>query len=350
MTDTPERGVIALLTAQALAFGVMLALVLIPANSIFLDAYGAKWLPATYIAIALFGTGASALIARTARRTRLVRVATVSLSAVAVLYAASWLILVEGGVWVSAGLMVLFPIALQIGFVFIGGQAGRLLDVRQMKERFPRVVGGFTIGFLLGGLLGIPLLALLGSTEQLLLATTAAQLAFLGLLLVTERRFPEVRSAPSEPAQKTGRPSARTLFAMGSWVIEYLFFNRAHAHYSGDDLTRYLSGYTAVLNLADILFLTLFAGALMRRFGLRLGLVLNPAAVAALLVAMAVVVAGPGAAGYGLFVLAAGARVARPSTPRSRWFRSGTVSLSRPSWRASAFPSPSAPRARSCWS
>ena len=325
MSTTPERGVVALLTAQALAFGVMLALVVIPANAIFLDAYGAKWLPATYIAIAVFGTAASALIARAARRTRLVRVATVSLAAIAVLYAASWLILVAGGVWVSAVLLVAFPIALQLGFVFIGGQAGRLLDVRQMKERFPRVVLGFSLGFLLGGLAAIPLLALLGSTEHLMLGTTAAQLAFLGLLLVTERRFPEVRSAPAEGAQDPPRPSARTLFAsglvllllvyqvlsaMGSWLVDYLLFNRASAHYSGDDLTRFLSAYTAVLNLADILFLALLAGPLLRRFGLRLGLVLNPAVVASLLAVMAVVVAGPGAAAFGLFVLAAVVRLA----------------------------------------
>ena len=319
MSNTPERGVIALLAAQALAFGVMLALVVIPANAIFLDAYGAKWLPATYVGIAVFGTAASAFIARAARRTRLVRVATVSLVSIAVLYAASWLILVAGGVWVSAGLLVLFPIALQMGFVFIGGQAGRLLDVRQMKERFPRVVGGFSVGFLLGGLLAIPLLALLGSTENLLLGTTAAQLAFLGLLLETERRFPEVRSTPTETSQETPRPPARTLFAsglvllllvyqvlsaMGSWLVDYLLFNRANAHYSGNDLTRFLSGYTAVLNLVDILFLALLAGPLMRRFGLRLGLVLNPAVVAVLLAVMAAVVAGPGAAAYSLFVLA----------------------------------------------
>ena len=324
MSNTPERGVIALLTAQALAFGVMLALVVVPANALFLDAYGAKWLPATYIAIAVFGTAASALIARAARRTRLVRVAATSLFGIAVLYAASWLILVAGGVWVSAGLLVLFPIALQLGFVFIGGQAGRLLDVRQMKERFPRVVGGFSVGFLLGGLLAIPLLALLGSTEDLLLGTTVAQLAFLGLLLVTERRFPEVRSAPIATSQDTARPSARALFAsglvllllvyqvlsaMGSWLVDYLLFNRASAQYSGDDLTRFLSGYTAVLNLVDILFLALLAGPLLRRFGLRLGLVLNPAVVAALLAVMAVVVAGPGAAAYGLFVLAAVTRL-----------------------------------------
>ena len=324
MSNTPQRGVIALLTAQALAFGVMLALVVVPANAIFLDAYGAKWLPATYIAIAVFGTGASTFIARAARRTRLVRVATVSLFSIAVLYAASWLILVAGGVWVSAGLLVLFPIALQMGFVFIGGQAGRLLDVRQMKERFPRVVGGFSVGFLLGGLLALPLLALLGSTEHLLLGTTVAQLAFLGLLLQTERRFPEVRSAPTVTSQEMARPPARTLFAsglvllilvyqvlsaMGSWLLDYLLFNRANAHYSGDDLTRFLSWYTAGLNLADILFLALLAGPLLRRFGLRLGIVLNPAVVAAFFAVMAVVVAGPGAAAYGLFVLAAVARL-----------------------------------------
>ena len=324
MRGTPEREVIALLTAQAIAFGVMLALVVIPANTLFLDAYGAKWLPATYIAIAVFGTAASALIARAARHTRLVRVAAASLFGIAVLYAASWLILVAGGVWVSAALLVLFPIALQLGFVFIGGQAGRLLDVRQMKERFPRVVGGFSVGFFLGGLLAIPLLALLGSTEDLLLGTTVAQLAFLALLLETERRFPEVRSAPIGTSQDTARPSARTLFAsglvllllvyqvlsaMGSWLVDYLLFNRAGAHYSGDDLTRFLSGYTAVLNLVDILFLALLAGPLLRRFGLRLGLVLNPAVVAALLAVMAVVVAGPGAAAYGLFVLAAVTRL-----------------------------------------
>jgi hypothetical protein len=324
MSASPVRGVIPLLTAQALAFGVTLALLVVPANALFLNAYGSKWLPATYIAIAVVGTGASALIAWAARRMRLVRVATASLVALAVLYAASWLILVAGGVWVSALLLVLFPIALQMGFVFIGGQAGRLLDVRQLKERFPRIVTGFSVGFLLGGLLGIPLLAVLGSTEHLLVATTVAQLVFLGLLLETERRFPEMRTAPSESSPEVARPSARLLFAsslvlllfayqtlsaMGSQLLDFLFFNRAQVRYSGDDLTRFLSGFTALLNLADILFLALVAGPLMRRFGLRLGLVLNPGVIAVLLAIMALVVAGPGAAAFGFFALAGVARV-----------------------------------------
>ena len=78
----------------------------------------------------------------------------------------------------------------------------------------------------------------------------------------------------------------------------------AAARYSADELTRFLSTYTAVLNLVDILFLALLAGPLMRRFGLRLGLVLNPAAVVAVLAVMTVVAAGPGTASFVLFVLA----------------------------------------------
>ena len=325
MSDTPPRGVVGLLTAQALAFGVTLALLIIPANALFLDAYGSDWLPATYIAIAVFGSGASALVARAARRTRLVRIAAASLGALALLYATSWLILVADGVWASAVLLVLFPIALQLGFVFIGGQAGRLLDVRQMKERFPRVVSGFAVGFLLGGLLGIPLLALVGSTEHLLLTTTAAQLAFLGLLLATERRFPEVRVPPVENAPAGVRRPLRMLFAsglvllllvyqvlsaMGSQVVDFLLFDRAAAQYSGDDLTRFLSAYTAALNMADILFLALLAGPLMRRFGLRLGLILNPAVVTAVLAVMVVVAAAPGTATFGLFAMAGVLRIA----------------------------------------
>ena len=328
MTGAQARAAVGLLTAQALVFGVTLGLLLVPANSLFLDAYGSQWLPVTYIATAVVGSWAAALIARAARSTRLVRVATVSLGAFAAVFGASWAILVIGGAWVSAVLLVLFPIALQIGFVFIGGQAGRLLDVRQMKELFPRVVSGFAVGFLVGGALGIPLLALLGSTENLLLATTAAQLAFLGLLLLTERRFPEVRAAQPVDAPAVARPPLRTLFSglvalllayqvlssMGSQVVDFLLFDRAAARYRADDLTQFLAIYTAALNLVDVLFLALLAGPLIRRFGLRLGLVLNPAVVAGVLAVMAVVAAGPGTASLAMFVLASWLRIADLAT------------------------------------
>ena len=86
MTEAPPRDVLGLLTAQALAFGLSLALLIVPANSLFLDAYGSEWLPVTYIAIAIAGTAVAGLIARAARATRLVRLATASLGGLAALF------------------------------------------------------------------------------------------------------------------------------------------------------------------------------------------------------------------------------------------------------------------------
>ena len=96
---------------------------------------------------------------------------------------------------------------------------------------------------------------------------------------------------------------------MGSQVVDFLLFDRAATQYSGDELTRFLSAYTAVLNLVDILFLALLAGPLMRRFGLRVGLVFNPAVVAVVLAVMAVIATGGSAASFGLFVLAGVLRI-----------------------------------------
>ena len=92
--------------------------------------------------------------------------------------------------------------------------------------------------------------------------------------------------------------------------MDFLLFDRAAAQYSGEDLTRFLSTYTAALNLIDILFLALLAGPLMRRFGLRFGLAFNPVVVVGVLAVMVVVAVGSGTASFGLFVLAGLLRIA----------------------------------------
>ena len=319
------RGVVLLLIAQAVAFGMTSALLLVPANAIFLDAYGSSWLPATYVAIAAVGIPMSAGVAQAVRRFPLFVVAAVVLSAFAAMFFSSWLVLVAGGSWISAPLLVSFPILIQIGFVFIGGQAGRMLDVREIKVHFPRIVLGFAVGFMAGGVVSIPLLTLLGSTRNLLLATTMFELAFLGLLIVTQRRHPAALSQHDDGGPATGRrPPLRqlltkpfvllvfgyqTLSAMGSQVVEFLFFDRAAHRYSGDDLTHFLAQYTVILNLVDIVFLAVLARFLLQRLGTRFGLVANPLFVTALVGAMLVPLALAGGGSFGLFTLAALARI-----------------------------------------
>jgi hypothetical protein len=325
MSEPRVRSVVGILAGQAVAFGLSESLLLISANAIFLDAYGSKWLPLTYVGIAIVGTLLAAGIARTLRRWPLPRVAMAAEGGVALLFLAAWAVLRSGGVWVSAPLLVLFPVLLQIGFIFVGGQAGRLLDLQQIKVRFPRIVVGFTVGFLVGGVVGSRLTSVVGSTDDLLLVGVAAQIAFLLLIAVANSRFSERLGHVERSALSVPRPPLRRLLstrfvlfvigyqvlsAAGTQLVEYLVFDRAAARYdTTSELTNFLSKYSVVLNLVDMLFLFLLAGLLLRRFGLRLGIAANPALVSVLAVAMLVSAGVSGEASLVLFVLAATARI-----------------------------------------
>ena len=119
----PGRAAVHWLTAQTVAFGVMAALLGIVANAMFLDTYGSAWLPVTYIAIGFAGIVVSGAIARTAQSFDLMSIAVTVLAAAAVGIGAAWVLAVGlGAAWVSAPLLVLFPILIQLGFVFVGGQ------------------------------------------------------------------------------------------------------------------------------------------------------------------------------------------------------------------------------------
>ena len=178
-------------------FGVMAALLGIVANAMFLDTYGSAWLPATYVAIGVAGIVVSGAIARTAQRFDLLGIAVVVLGGAAVAIGAAWVVAAGGdGAWVSVPLLVLFPILIQLGFVFIGGQAGRLLDIAGIKAHFPRIMTGFPVGAVIGGIVGAQLVTFFGRTEDLLLATAIAQGAFAALVWATGRRYAAQLQSP----------------------------------------------------------------------------------------------------------------------------------------------------------
>ena len=338
MTGPSPRGgsVVAWLIAQALVFGLVAALLGIVANAIFLDAYGAAWLPATYIAIGISGVVVSGAVARSARSAELVRIALAVLGGAAVILLASWLIATAiDAPWVSIPLLILFPILIQLGFVFIGGQAGRLLDIAGIKASFPRIMAGFPIGAIVGGLIGAGLVGVTGRVVDLLLATAIAQGAFGGLVWATGRRF-----AAQLEREKTGtavappppeldgesRPSLvavlanrfvtlilgyQVLSALGSQLSDYLVFDRAAAQYPDPaELASFLSVYTSVMNVVSIAFLAVLAGPLLRRFGLRLGITANPLVLTVFAVAMIAALVQEGAASFSLLLVVSAARIA----------------------------------------
>lgn len=343
------RGPVPLLMAQTFAHGMLCAFTIIPGAALFLSAYDARRLPYVYILIAITGIFAAPFFSRALRRYSVASVAIPVLSALSIILTACWATLaITASAWPSVVLEVLFPLTLQIGFVFVGSQASLLLTVREMKERFPSIASGFSLGFLVASLTAPALLRLLGKTDRLLSVTAAAALIYLALVLVTRHRYPgELGTrplpakvvddptssfAPRSPeagASATGPsgtgpsgtgPSTRPLVAallsyqmlsaFGTQLADYLVYDRAAARYStSEDLARFVSHFNVALNVVELGFLTLFAGRLFRRFGMRFGMLANPAVVTVFMCLAAASAAGPGAASLAMFFAVGAARV-----------------------------------------
>ena len=331
----PGHAAVPWLTGQSFLFGMTAALLGIVANAMFLEAYGSAWLPATYILIGVAGAAVSGTIARSAQRFDLVRIALVVLGGAAGLFGLAWAIAFDGnGNWVSVPLLVLFPILIQLGFVFIGGQAGRILDIAGIKASFGRIMTGFPVGAVVGGLVAGPLVSLLGRTEGLLLVTAVVQTGFAALVWATGRRYRSVLVvAPGPPEAgvaagdgEDGQPPLRrvlgqrfvrllltyqVLSALGSQVSDFLVYDRATAQFSsGEELARFFAGYTAVMNIVAIAFLFLLAGPLLRRYGLRLGVTANPLVVTVFAGLMVVVLAVAGGSSVLLLAVVSATRIA----------------------------------------
>ena len=317
-----------MLSGQAFALGLTIAWILIPASAIFLEAYGSKLLPVTYIGAGIAGVVSSAHAHRRLRRRPLASVATRGArrprrSRCSRRGSCSRR---SGAEWVSFALLVLAPIVVPVGFLFVVGQAGELLDVRSLKALYARVVAGFALGFVAGGLAGPPLLSLVGGAENLLVAAAAAAGLFFALVVMTRRTYPDelarierpevgaepptLRSLTPQPLRRAhhrvpdavcgGEPVARLPRARPA---------RRSATTTSNELARFLSQFSAIAYGADILFLLVLAGLLLRRFGLRYGLTANPIGVLTVIGAIIVATTVAGSGATLVFVLIVAARV-----------------------------------------
>ena len=320
-----------LLGGQTVALGVMMAFLVVPASALFLDEYGASALPYAYLAVAVAGAGTTYAMTRAQRRLSLSSLAAAVLAVYVVVVAGAWVVLTASdGTWVTFPLLVLFPLSIPIGFALVGAQAGRLLDVREMKANFPRVAAGFSIGFAVGGLAAAALVGPLGGPPNLLAVDVVAALAMAGLVLETSSRFPTLRTPPAPPsgvaavAAAAGgpRPSRwgllrhrmvllifgyQVLSAAVTQLLDFMVWERAAARYPDpSDLARFQGVFGAVINIVSVAFVFAVAGWLLTRFGIGVGLLANPVGVLLLLVVTSVTgwSAGVGSLVFFLFVCA----------------------------------------------
>jgi hypothetical protein len=322
---------VAFLGGQTLLMGMLAGFIIIPASGLFLARYGSENLPWVYGAIAAVAVVGTSALARAVRRHHIAKIAVPILVGVAAITLVAWIELVTSGhPWVSAPLLVLFPLSYQTGFVLIGGQAGLLFDVGEMKAHFPRVVAGFPLGFVVSGVVGSVVIEWFGDAKPLLLFSAICTLAMLALVRMTQRRFSTLqayRPLPTSrsPVRSSAAPSIRMLLRtplvagllayqllsqVGTQLVDFLVYDRAAVRYSsGDRLSSFVSNFTSVLNVVDLIFLVVAAGFLLRRFGMRVGVVLNPLVVTLFVVAALVSSASTGTASMVTLVFMCAARV-----------------------------------------
>jgi HEAT repeat protein len=319
-----------LLAAQAGLLGLSVVFLVVPASAIFLDRYGAAELPFVYLAVAVLGVVLSRVLRALQARLSLVAVATWCIGAFVAIVAASWVLLrFAHQDWVSALLVGLFPLAIPVGFVLVGTQAGRLLDVRTMKQSFARIVAGFSLGFVVGGLATAALIGPLGGPVDLLLVGVVAGAAYFGTAVATGRRFPDElgqrpepeRRAPGPEVAPAPRPPRQGLFVMifgyqllaaaVTQLLDFVVWERAAYHFPDpSDLARFQGLFNTVINVVALAFVFVVAGRLLVRHGERGGLLANPLGLVVLLLGgtLVGVIGGEGAVSF--FVLVCAAQVA----------------------------------------
>ncbi len=318
------RTKLLLLGGQAIGLGLLVVLLVAPASAIFLDEYGAGALAYAYLAVAVAGVGVSAALSRAQRRVSLAAMSSGVYWVYLAMVAAGWAVLMLwDSVWVTFPLVVLYPLMIPIGFALLGAQAGRLLDVRQMKAHFPRVAAGFSVGFALGGVLAAVVVGPIGGPTRLIGLDLVAALAMVGLVVATGRRYHAELARAPEPAPAEHAATDRralmgnrlvvmifgyqVLSAAVTFLLDYMVWERAAARYPDpSDLARFQGIFGAILNVSSVAFTFIFAGWILTRFGIGVGLAANPVAVLVLLCVTSVtgVSVGPAALAFFAFVCA----------------------------------------------
>ncbi len=290
-----------LLGGQTVGLGLVMAFLVVPVSALFLHEYGAGALAYVYLAVAVVGVAVSAALSRVQRRVSLAAMAAGVFWIYVAVVAGGWLVLtVWDGVWVTFPLLVLFPLTIPIGFALVGAQANRLLDVRQMKAHFPRVAAGFSVGFASGGIAAALLVEPLGGPRRLVGLDLLAGLAMVGLVVATGRRYPAELAGVPEPApvERSTRDRRalmrnrlvvvifgyQILSAAVTQLLDFMVWERAAARYPDpSDLARFQGVFGAILNVSSVVFVFVFAGWILTRFGIGVGLAANPVAVLVLL-------------------------------------------------------------------
>ncbi|MBV7339449.1 HEAT repeat domain-containing protein [Chloroflexi bacterium TSY] len=312
---TRTRLIVTLLTGQTYLLGFSIVGALQVASSVlFLATYGADAMPYVFIITAIFASAFSYGFANLQRRWPLARLVMTTVAVLALFFGMLWIVtLLPNTQWLYPLLVAVYAMMIPLTHILVGGQAGRLLNVREIKRLYPRITSGLIAGSTTAAFCAPLLRRVIARVETLLLVVALGALLALVLMLITVVQFRDALSKPTTTTTERTQKSIghllqnryialiftyQMLSAIVSQLVVYLFFIQAGARYTTPEaLTNLIGGFQGVRNIISFLFVTLAAGALLNRFGLKLGLIVNPVMVVLMALILSIVggVYAPGA-------------------------------------------------------
>lgn len=316
-----EQRLVALLLLRSLCTGATISLAFTSAAAIFLAAFGAAQLPWVYIAAAAIIIVAGGGYRWLGARLPLARLALVTLGFLALTGLLFRIGLGRGQLpWLAFGVLIWYRLVYSLSGLEFWSVAGSLLTLQQGKRLFGIVGTGEVLAKLLGYALVPLLVSLLGTLNLMALAVglIAVNMALSVLLFRTPGQASIDASAPKSTTaarrQVSARPQSRTvnrryvlLIGAGSlltmlvyFLIDFGFLREVKGRFvDADAMATFVGAFSTVAYGGGLLLRSLAANQLLRRFGLRFGVLVLPLAL--ILPAGLLALAGALASGFLLF-------------------------------------------------
>ena len=175
-----EERMVGLLLLFSFCNGLVRTFTRSAAYGLFLAVFSAQMLPYVYIGVSLVASLTSFAYLRISQRSPLSRLLVGTLGAIILVFGLLRLgIGVGAGAWLIFTLPIFYEVLLVMTNLALWNTAGRLFNVQQGKRLFGLIGTGEPTAAVVGGFLTAPIVALIGTSNLLLLAAGTVALALL---------------------------------------------------------------------------------------------------------------------------------------------------------------------------
>ncbi len=296
-----ESRLVLLLLLYSFFAGSARLLVSTAASTLFRDRFGepaAQLLPYVYIGAAIAAPLTGFLYSKLEERFSFARLLAANLGfllvATASLYA--FLLWLPQAKWPAMALYIWYYVLYALISLSFWGLAGRLFDIRQSKRLFGLIGSGLVVAMALSGFAVRPLVSLIGTSNLLLVAVAGVAVCLVLMLYITRIFHPDSPVAKTQDEPKQDRPDLIDLIQnryialmigltvlnlLAYYFIDNAFYDRAYLRYPDkNELAGFLGEFLAVSSLLSLASRAFISGKLVNKYGLLVGLLTLPLALA----------------------------------------------------------------------